>query len=427
MNSQRHSSWDAAGLDLLLKALGPYLPEVEVESYNKRLKAFSGLAGPLKRILLFKCKHFGLDPDDPFHPHPRQDSLGTEGIVVGKVLPGERDFRFSDFVNGSLFLGAPRSGKTNSIINYIEQVQNLGIGVFIPDLRGDYLGLSRLPGALLIPASMDKFNPFQAPPGVDQRKWINLVIARLTLDFGLQYASQSFAIGVANKLNEDFLRKGAIPTILDFYEVLQRQKPRPRSADESYLERVLPRIRTLILMAGESVFDVQKGFPVIEEVEAGRLVILDLRVDKLVADFFCATRLYYLYWKRMESQDPFHQRTVLTVLDEQRSLIRSQSHEFGIPDIELLFSRSRALGFGFLIAEQIPSAVSPAVLTSSRLRLGFNTTAPESWYVEKLLGLAPNQFGELQKLPVGQCIARMAGDRIPGPFRLKIPLSGYIR
>jgi hypothetical protein len=394
------------------------------------MRRFPSQRGAIQGRLLRKCRELKLDLADRFHPHPSADDLGTDGIRFGPVLPFKKDFYYGrdELPTGISFMGSPKSGKTTAVCHVISEVQKDRIGVFCPDVRGDFLRLaSRVPRALVIPAAQDRFNPFEPPPGVELKKWLHVVSARLTWDLGLQLASQAFVIDLFGKLLEQCERLGTIPTLLDFYRLLLDLKPRPRSSEEGYLERVLSRIRALLEVCGEEVFAVQKGFPILEALEDGRLVILDLKLEKFAADFWVGMRLYHLYYSRLYSADQFNQKTVLVVLDEQRSLIRQQSHEFGIPDIELLFSRSRALGIGFLVAEQIPSAVSPAVLTSTRLRLAFNTSPPESWLVGRLLGLDNEQTAELHKLGVGECITRLSGDRIPGPFRMQIPYPDVLR
>lgn len=420
-------SWEEVGLERLLEAIAPYWPDAN--RCRERLRRFPGQREFMKRMLAHRCETLGLDPRDAFHPHPSLESLGTDGLMVGKVLSGAASFFYGleELPTGVLLLGSPKAGKTTAVCHLVDEAQRQGIGVLIPDLRGDYRKLAaRLPGAYFIPSGADLFNPLEPPSRLELRKWWHVVSARLTWDLGLQLASQAFAIGLFAKLADGAEQAGVVPTLLDFYNLLMAHKTKPRSSEEGYWERIVARIRALIEVCGEKIFAVQKGFPIIDALEDGKIVILEMRQDRFVADFLTSMRLYYLYYKRLHSSDPFNQKTVLVVLDEQRSLIRAQPQEAGIPDIELLFSRSRALGLGFLVAEQIPSAVSSAVLTSTRLRLAFNTSAPELWFVAKLLGLNQEQAGELVKLPPGQCIARLAGERIPGPFRMTIPLSDCV-
>lgn len=416
-------------LDRLCEILRPYWPEAEILLF--RVQSNPAQQEYVRRILIMKCLSLGLDPEDPFHPHPEQTNLWQEGLPVGRVLPTANEFYFGldELSTGALLLGSPRSGKTVAVCHLIREAQKRGIGVFCPDLRGDYLRIApRIPKALLVPVSKERFNPFEPPPGVELKRWLHVVAGRLTLDLGLQLASQAYVISLLDQLlNTHLSNSSTYPTLLDFYDLLLKQKPRSRSSQEGYWERVLARIWTLIDVCGRDVFAVQKGFPILEALEDGRLVILDLKVEKFVADFLVSMYLYRLYYHRLHSPAPFDQKPILIILDEQRSLIRLQSHEFGIPDIELLFSRARALGLGFMIAEQVPSAVSPAVLTSCRLRLAFNTSPPEQIVAARLLGLNPEQAEELYKLPVGQCIARLSGDRIPVPFRLEIPYPEFLR
>jgi len=423
MTGRWGSHWNGLSLDRLIKVLEPYEPRVG--DYRNRIRMFPARADFYRRLLIRKCIERKLDPDDPFHPHPRPDQLGSAGLEIGQAEPGIGTFRYDEPETGILFAGSPKSGKTTAIRHVVRQAHASGIGVLWPDVRGDAFELlGSSPGALAIPADEDRISLFRPPPGMSAILWAHVVVARLTLDLALQQASQGYLIRLVTRLVNEFAAKGAILTLPDLRDELRKEKPRPRSSAEGYWERVSDRVQTVLDLAGEDTFAVQEGFPVIEEIEQGNLVIQDLRVDKMLADLLTSLRLYWLYYKRLHSDDPFNQKTVLVVLDEMRSLIRRQSHEFGIPDVELLFSRARALRIGFLVGEQVVSAVSPAVLTALRLKLAFNTSNPELFHVARLLGLDPTQAEELQKLSAGHCIARHAGDRLPFPFRLLIPSPG---
>ena len=423
-------SWKPSRLSVedLIDALEPYEPEVG--KYRDMVTAFPGTRERVHKLLTLKAREVRLDLQDPFLPYPVPDSLGNEGIHLGKVLPLEREFWIDplDLRTNALLVGSPKAGKTTGARHLVECAQRENVGILIVDLRGDYRELAtRVPGALLIPGTELRANILNPPQAVPPAKWISIIAARLTWDLGLKEASHYHCIRLMNQLGWQFEEAGGIPTLLDFYEFVKSRKHRHGSSEQGYQERILARLEALILMCGEQVFAVDRGFPITDMLEAGRLVILDLRVqDKAVCDLILAFYLYSLYHKRLHSPSGLNQsRTIVTVLDEQRSFIKWQSLDFGIPDVDLLFSRSRALGLGFIICEQCPSAISRALINSCWLRLGFNSTSPERRVVAELLGLRnAEQAEELGTLPVGQCIARLAGSRIPEPFRLEIPAPG---
>lgn len=416
--------WDGMGLKKLIKVVRPYWPDVDV--FRERAVNNPSMREQLKRACLRRIKALGLDPEDKFLPPPEPGNLGEGGLFLGEV-PGIGDFRYEvdELCTGMVFLGSPKSGKTCSVCHTIKEAQRQDppIGCVVACLRGDFLELgTQVSGALVIPAEKDRFNPLEPPPGVEQKKWNHLFSARITRDLGLQFASEAFAIKMLSQVSEKCAQLGRIPNLVDFYRVLESYRPRPRSSEEGYWERLLARIRTLIDVYGEDVLGVQKGFPVIEAAEDGRLVILSMRkLPKFLADFLSSIRVYSLYYKRLHKKTPFGHPPVLFILDEQRSLIRKQNLEFGIPDLELLFTRSRALNIGWVVAEQLGSQVSPALLISCRLRMAFNTSPPENLFSARLLGLNQGQTEELHNLPPGHCIARLAGDRIPDPFKMVFP------
>ena len=345
-------------------------------------------------------------------------------------MPGLGEFCYpvDDLVTSVYVTGQPKAGKTTFVCHLVAQALRYGVGVLIPDLRGDYRqSAKRIPDALLVPFEQDRINPLFPPEGMSRRQWRHVLAARLTRDLGLQMAGNAYAINLLAKLDELAEQRNAQASLNDFLELLERQRPKPRSSEEGYRDRLLTRITALVDLYGHAAFNVQRGFRIVEALENGRLVILDLRVDKLIADFITSMHLYRLYFGRLHRPHSFSGRPVVTVLDEQRNLIRAQSHEFGVPDIELIFTRSRALRMGFIVAEQLTSAVSPALLQSCWLKLGFNSSANELAHVGRLLGLNREQAAELPRLPVGSSVARLSGDRIPDPFRLDIPYPDVLR
>ncbi len=427
MQQQAPSGWEAASFERLVECCAPFWPEAE--QLRERAIRLPAMRDLLRRRLIARAVALRLDPADDLHPRPRADRLGTDGIAVGRTeLPGEPFFHYGldELDTGILFVGAPKSGKTTALSWVVEEAWRRGVGTYAPDLRGDLRTLAlRVPGALYVPLGEDRFNPLEPPPGVPLREWMPVVSARLTLDLGLQTAGQAYCLALLEELALQAEARGVIPTLLDLYDLARSKKPTPRSSEEGYRDRLLARLHALLVMGGERLFGVQRGLPLMQAAEEGRVVIVDKRVDKMLADFVTSCRLFWLYHRRLRSDQPFAQRTVLISLDEQRNLIRLQPRDAAmIADIELLFSRSRALGIGFLVSEQIVSMVSPAVVTACRLKLAFNSSPPELLYVARLLGLNERQARELTTLPPGRCIARLSGDRLPSPFRLTIPYPG---
>ena len=364
--------------------------------------------------------------DERLFPIP--EPLEGEGIPLGKLQSGAQFvYPKDDLSTGALMLGATKSGKTTAVCYMVEQLIAAGNGVLIPDLRGDFRPLAcSIKDALYVPSEVDRINPLCPPEGVSLKQWIPVITARLTLDLELRTPAMTYLIRKTVKHAEEL--DGQIPTLISLFEFLKKQNPKRMTSEEGYLERILGRMEALILQIGREVLNVEKGFPVVEEVEKGRLVVLDLRKkDKLVSDFLTTVRLYHLYYKRLVNQNPFGAPLSFVVLDEQRSLIRKQAQDYGIPDIDLLFSRSRALNIGFLVLEQIPSMVSPAVLSACRLRIGFHSSPPEQRIVADILGLNRDQAKELVKLPAGVGIVRYGSDAYPDPFLIQVEQTEWMK
>jgi len=420
--------WRSIGLDQLVEMLRPFWPAIDI--YYERAQRYPSFREKFHKYCWAKCRSLGMDLSDPLAPfYPDPSSLGSEGIYIGDVQPEIGKFRYSlnELATGMLILGAPQSGKTTSTCSFLEELQREGIGALICDNRGDYfVQAARFPNARVIPTPDLRINPPQPPEGVPLKLWHAVVTAQWTYALGLQDASYIYANRKGNEVLEKCELQGKIPTLFDFYIHIKAQKHRPRSSEEAYQERTLARIEALIQMSGD-IFACEKGMPLVEEAEKGRIVIIDMRqAERMLADFLSSFFLYYLYYKRLYAEDAFNQKIVAVVLDEQRSVIRKRIDQSGaISDIDLLFSRARALSISLWVVEQVSSAVGNAILSSSRLRLAFNSNFPEAVQVAQLLGLTTRKTAEeLQKLAKGECLGRLSGERIPHPFRLRIPYKG---
>src|SRR5262249_18296073 len=100
-----------------------------------------------------------------------------------------------------LLLGSPKSGKTTAVYQLVRECQRLGIGVLLPDVRGDYRELARqVPGALYVPVNELRINLFEPPEGVSLRRWLQVAAGRVTFDLGLRDASAAWAINLLSEL-----------------------------------------------------------------------------------------------------------------------------------------------------------------------------------------------------------------------------------
>lgn len=419
-------AWEHAGLRDLAAMLIPYEPDTE--QLVRYAEVLPEKRDKIKQMLVHRCIARGLALHDPFHPHPRVEQLQRGEIVVGTV-PGIAEFGMSleELRTGAVIFGAPKAGKTTLVIHLIVQLLRFAVGCFVPDRRGDFFALAgKIPGAILIPFSEDRINPFEPPIGLTWRQWLPILAARLTYDLRLELAGFVYCYRLLLELYRRAESKGLLPTMHDFAELLERQHPTPRSSEEGYLQRLRARIIALISLLGEDAVNVQRGFPIEELLQHGRLVVKDLRIDERVADFVTSIHLFKLYFSRIY-QPSLSRRLVTVVLDEARNLIRAKSHEFGVPDIENLFTRSRYTALSLLVAEQVATVASDALLQSCWLKIAFNSSGVQQTEVGKLMGLSPDQTDMLSTLAPGRCIARLGGDRLPHPFPLQIPYPDILR
>jgi len=426
-HTPRADGWDSLSNGQLASILTPYWPQAEL--LQRRAQAFASQRPAIRTLMVRHCLALGLDLSDPFHPHPPPERLGQGEIRLGIAEPSGREFRASalEFNHGAGFFGDPGSGKSTAAGAVIEQYAALGYGAVVVERRGDLLGLAqRLSNALVIPIRRDRFNLLAPPHRLRVDQWLPVVASLLTVFFLMQAPGKMFASRLLAKTWKTALDRGLMPTINDFLELLSREKQPRGSSQEMMQLRIRDRADAVRQACGDEVVSVQQGFPLVEMAEQGRPVFIDARgVDSTIADFWCAARIIFpLYYSRMSCTDPFRQRKILIVCDEARSLIRAR--ESGeLPPFEELVTKLRGLNLGMLTCEQVPSSISRAVMASLRLRFGFRCAPPESRALAELLGLTREQAKELPHLPTGTAIARIGGDRISVPFRVRVqPGSG---
>ena len=424
MNRWRDNlGWDSLPLSLLLDIAEPYLPD-KVKKWRESVMKFPGRADFVKRMIIHQCRKLGLDAFDKFHPHPSLEGLGTSGLPIAEAIARGQTFYYlrKEMPTGVKILGSQRSGKTTTACHLIREMYRLGFGSVVFCLRGDYVKklAPLIPDVLLFDWRQLRTNPCHPPKGVELRPWLYLVASRMTLDLGLQRAGENYLVTCLNEIADICEAKGVVPAMPDIYAHLKSKKPKPRSSEEGYLERLLLRIEGLVRICGE-VFDVQRGHQILDHAENGRVVIIHTLTNQFVCDFLTATTLFYLYYQRMFSDDPFSHPLVMFALDEQRSLLRYRRGSDLQPELDLLISRARALQIMLCVSEQIPSEISPSALNAPLLTLGLRTSPPQQAFVAGLLGLKPSQIDELSKLEPGMAIARLGGGRIAMPFLVKIP------
>ncbi len=416
--------WEELHIQQLADKLRPYRDDID--ELLRCAQAFPEEREAIRQLMAEECQARGQEFDDPFcHPFPAQ--LGKGDIFVCNAEPSGLELRLGDaeVPLGFGLLGSSGTGKTTAGHNLVYRLWQRGFRLLIIDLRGDWLGLAlMIHDLLVIPLKRLRLNPLCLSRHIPPEEWDRKIAARLTLDFLMKVPGKSYAVQMLQKLRADASRKNVEPTLPELFELVQRQAPRPGSSRDQIRERLLDRLDMVISGCGTDVLAVQRGHPLVEMIEQGRAVLLDLsRADRTVADFLSSLLLHAIYEDRLHAGALFdpQRKCVVVVLDEQRGFLQK-----GDPteqsELSLLVSRSRAVGVSLCVCEQHPSMLHPAVVNALHTRLAFRTKSPESAFVGYLLGLDKRQEEVLQSLEPGRAIASLGSEIFPTPFLVNVPL-----
>ncbi len=356
-------------------------------------------------------------------PFPtRPDMLGRHGVIVGVEDSSGQPFFWSDHRRSCLIVGSIGSGKTNATLSLVHQLADQGATVWVFDRRHDYLPLlKQLPEAYVIPWQSFRANIMAAPPGVNEVLWFGKLAETFSHVYDLMVGSRSLLEEVLHAVHREVSQNGGTATFIDVCERFASKDylSNRSQADAQYRGRIHDRLR-LLRRKTAAVFGCATGFDLVHLSTCGRVVIFDVCLEDTLRDFLILTLTWYIWCFRNEN--PGCHTPLILVLDEARHTLRERrnSLEHFVLDIDQLITGSRAFNMGFILAEQIPSQLSPAIINNTELKIAFGCQSQEIKYVANMLGLSKREQSEkLRSLDTGECIVSLAGSRCPVPVLLQ--------
>lgn len=367
-----------------------------------------------------------VDPD-PFLPYPTAQELAGDISIGRLVATGESFAVDSATLYNLLILGEIRTGKTNLLYVLLSHLCELEKHFVCCDLKRDYRHLERkFPAVEVIRAHEIKFNPLKPPPGVEPRKWLQIFGDAFCHSFGLLEGSGDF---LANNVDEVYQAYGVYegsdtyPTIRDLLTLIaskSHDRDHLYGPYRDFLQRVSERLSMLLVTLGD-VLDVEQGFD-LRKLTASQVVIELEYLAEHVQGYLVDEFLNWTYYYRMYNRDAVQLEDCYFIIDEARKIF-SAKHDRGLihSDMSILVSRSAEFRMFYLVADQMPTELSRAVIANTSTKVIFNLgSADDIRLVSQSCNLSREQTEGISQLQRGQAIVSRSGYL--SPFVVDIPL-----
>ena len=351
---------------------------------------------------------------------------------VGPWSCPEARLKLSSLKKHMFIAGVPGSGKTISVFNLLVQLHRAGKPfLVIEPAKTEYRVLSTLAGTSADRLARDlrvyspgveslspfRYNPFVYPEGVSRDEHIgNLMTcfrAAMPLFGPLEAVLSEAIIEAYRGLPGD----RAFPTMSDVV-----QQARAVFRDKGYAGEVSSnlqaaldvRLGSLTRLSVGSIFQSEQCLPDFEELFKHPTII---EMDRLPNEITCLLTLFlltslreYIKTGRTSGADLEH----VVVLEEAHNIVGKSGEPKGGEDavdpkafasdyICRMLAELRALGEGMIIADQLPSTVSPEVVKNTAVKLAGRLVSQQDR--EDLGGamlLSPGQMEDIARLGVGR-------------------------
>jgi hypothetical protein len=377
-------------------------------------------------------------------PNPDEIHLGMYqrgGVVRLKVR---------DLARHGLVAGLPGSGKTNTCLFWLSQLQERGVPfTVIEPAKTEYRGLIRQPGFedLLIFTLGDettapfRLNPFELLPGIRLEVHIealNVAINAALPQFGVLptiieealeevYTRHGWRLTDRGPLADNAQPRRLFPTMAEFYQAaVQAVEGRGYRGElhDNILAAVKGRIGSLLRGSKGWMFNCRRSLP--PDILFGRPVVLEL--DSLSDDVKALTMMFLLIMLREHRQaqaraagGPGDGLQHLLLIEEAHRImenvatvsnpeVSADTRAKAVRVITDFLVEMRAYGQGVLIAEQSPEKLVPDAVRNTNLKVGHMLPGRqdrEALAAAMIMDEAQEQF--MGKLRVGQAAVFMTG------------------
>lgn len=379
---------------------------------------------------------------NPFRPYPTPEEvelfLSSGRLLLGYIDDDDNRLRidWDTLCRPTINLGMPGGGKS-SLAKYIlwqALLNDCSFNVLIPDLKKEYRHLNLVaPRLKVLPADRFRYNPLELPPW--QQPMDHLMA------FAEVFVSENYLAGTSLNLLIDlcvelYRERGIFdgarnfPTLADLHDLVSRRLSGTKSF--RYADILLWLQNRLKPYTLQPAFRAERGIPFRVFQEENLVMEMDAGFTDNMYNFVVASIVNNLFlFNKARGLGGARLRHLVNI-DEARVLF--QPHRdlstFGESVINVLVSKTRDLGIGFLVSSQEPASLSQTLLSLASTKIAFPLTDGQDLdKVQKSFGLDDDQAAYMfQMPPFGQAIVSYVGFERPllmgAPwFRLKRQLD----
>lgn len=397
-------------------------------------------------------------PDFDVVPPPvKGDNSVSLGQVIDRTRPTETSYLVSaEALNRhALVVGVTGSGKTNTCFHLLKQLWQLGIPfLVIEPAKTEYRSLLADP---LIGRDLRVFtlgneqmspfrlNPFGFETGVSLSSHIDLLksvfnaafsmwtVLPQVLEQSLHEVYREYGWDVVRNENRrlpssSLYRAEAFPTLTDLQQTVRKVVARlgyePKTTSE-IKAALVTRLQSLRIGGKGKMLDTRQSFPMGKLLEKPTILELEEIGDDDEKAFIIGLVLVRLY-EHLRGRGLRGDNTLkhVVVVEEAHRLLSNvpmhaavdvaNTRGKAVETFVNMLSEVRAYGEGFLVAEQIPSKLSPDVIKNTNVKIVHRTVAGDD---RNLMGQAMNmqerQSGLLGTLTLGEAVVFAESDDRP--------------
>jgi hypothetical protein len=350
---------------------------------------------------------------------PRADDFRGGDIIAGKVLGTDVNvkLRIDQFSGNVAIYGQYGMGKTNLNLCLIPQIIQKGIHVDIFDVSHDYRDILQIPGCengLVLHHDNDLFNPLE-PIGPPERHLQNLW-EFTGQDYHLSPETREMLFNYSIKLykKRNVYDGGSPPTLSDLREYLKRKRAATgtSTSDKNKIGTALRKIN-FIIDSFKNIAHCRRGYPIdlLDKFSFVSYEIGDLSEEN--RSWYMKLKLKRFYHKGQMGKER-HKVNRVIVVDEAKGIFGKSRIGIATNDIKDMYTKSRSIGFGWLISDQMTTELSEFTRLAS-CQITFQHTVPKE-IREIATGMGCSEAQKLEIPRLGRYRALLKVAEFPYPF-----------
>jgi hypothetical protein len=402
-------------------------------------------------------------PDFDTVPPPVTGETVDIGRILHRTRPTQNMYAVTTktLKRHVLTAGVTGSGKTNTVFHILIQLWNCGIPFLVlepakteyrsllthekvgPHLRIFTLGHEQV--------SPFRLNPFEVEPGVPVSTHIDLLKSVFNASFGMWtplpqvlercihavYQDKGWdPVRNVNHRLSDTLIHDAYPTLTDLYKKVSDVVNRlgyEAKVTSDIKAALMTRLNSLRIGGKGVMLDTAQSIPTTELLSNPTIIELEEIGDDDEKAFVMGLLLtkVYEYLRAHKSTEGTALRHI-TVIEEAHRLLAnvplSVNQEYAnikgkaVETFTNMLSEVRAYGEGFIVAEQIPSKLSPDVIKNTNLKIVHRIVAGDDRYIlGQTMNMDELQHALLSTVKTGQAAVFSEGD--DHPLLVKVPYA----